>query len=199
MTKRKNKKSKVIDTVFKYYVPIVGVLIVAVIGSWYLAFGGAIATTITKGRLSSKLEYEQVVAVNKSRAAAGKKAVKHIECLNTLAEKWSKNMAAKNTLYHNTNVGGSASTTWSITYHCGPGRYYYGEVVHMVYDSSRIHSDFMNSAPHKAIILDSKWNRIGVGVYVDGNGKIWVTEVFTSCGSSCSTAKWSAPAVYPST
>lgn len=199
MAKSKKSTNKLTDTILKYYTPIAVVLIIGIVGSFYLSFSGALATTITRNTLSGKLEYEQVVAVNKSRTAAGKKTVKHIECLNTLAEKWSKNMAAKNTLYHNANVGGGSSTTWSITYHCGAGRYYYGEVVSYVYNPSTIHSVFMNSAPHKAIILDSKWNRIGVGVYVDGSGKIWTTEVFTSCGSSCSTTKWSTGATYPST
>ena len=39
-----------------------------------------------------------------------------------------------------------------------------------------IHNAFMNSPEHKANILDHDFTQVGVGVSVDKNGIIWVTE-----------------------
>ena len=40
-----------------------------------------------------------------------------------------------------------------------------------------VHRAFMNSAPHRANILDSRVGQVGVGM-VSSGGQLWITEVF---------------------
>jgi hypothetical protein len=49
-----------------------------------------------------------------------------------------------------------------------------------------VHAAFMNSAGHRANILDSRLTEVGVGVVVDAKGRVWVTEVFRTPTSSTS-------------
>ena len=58
-------------------------------------------------------------------------------------------------------------------------------------DCSTIHSMFMNSAPHRASILNPLYRYVALGTYVDGSGW-WVTELFfdasnyeVPCNGSC--------------
>lgn len=52
-------------------------------------------------------------------------------------------------------------------------------------DCSTIHNMLMNSAGHRANILNSSFTKVGLGTYVDGSGW-WVTELFISCsGTFC--------------
>ena len=41
------------------------------------------------------------------------------------------------------------------------------------------HHAFMASPEHRANILDSRYTRVGVGIYHDAQGAMWVTEMFT--------------------
>lgn len=43
-----------------------------------------------------------------------------------------------------------------------------------------LHSAFMNSPAHKANIMHSAFNNVGVGVTVESNGRMWVTVIFES-------------------
>ncbi len=43
-----------------------------------------------------------------------------------------------------------------------------------------IHAYMMKSPEHKANIVDAEYVRIGVGIYVLPDGKVWITEMF--CG-----------------
>jgi hypothetical protein len=47
------------------------------------------------------------------------------------------------------------------------------------------HNALMNSSAHRAQILDSGYTQMGVGTAVDGDGTLWVAQVFrTPSGSS---------------
>ena len=52
-----------------------------------------------------------------------------------------------------------------------------GENVGVGYSVSSLHSAFMGSSGHRANILKPSYNRVGVGVVMDGT-KIWVTVRF---------------------
>ena len=43
-----------------------------------------------------------------------------------------------------------------------------------------LHSAFMNSPAHKANIMHSAFNNVGVGVTVESSGRMWVTVIFES-------------------
>lgn len=45
-------------------------------------------------------------------------------------------------------------------------------------DVMRGHTALMNSEGHRANILESRFDRIGVGIYVDAKGEFYVTQMF---------------------
>jgi uncharacterized protein YkwD len=51
---------------------------------------------------------------------------------------------------------------------------YYCSIV----DPARGHRKLMESPTHKENILDPKFERIGVGIYISPDGRFWVTEMF---------------------
>jgi peptidoglycan hydrolase-like protein with peptidoglycan-binding domain len=52
-----------------------------------------------------------------------------------------------------------------------------GENVGYGPDALTVHAAFMNSAPHRANILDRDYTEVGIGA-VTVNGRVWVAEVF---------------------
>lgn len=183
--------------------PLVVFLLVGAIGGYiYLRQSHAAITPYYSGAT----EKDQQARINNARSSAGKRLVKHINCLNDLAEKWSQNMGLKNTLYHNQNLAGSATNAWSMAHYCGSGRssgwaenvgnYPGGSGLSR---SISLFNMFMNSAAHRANILNGTYNRSGIGAYVDSNNTLWVTQIFATCNSGCTAAKWSNAVVYPNT
>jgi peptidoglycan hydrolase-like protein with peptidoglycan-binding domain len=75
-------------------------------------------------------------------------------------------MASKNSLYHNPNLTSDVKN-WR----------WVGENVGYGGDSRSLHQAFMNSAPHRANILDRDFTEVGIGVVVRA-GRVWVAEVF---------------------
>src|SRR5206468_1048702 len=85
----------------------------------------------------------------------------------------SQAMAAQSSLYHNPSLT-TAIHNWQAV----------GENVGEGPDVSDIHVAFMNSPEHRANILDHDFTQVGVGVSVDHNGIVWVTEDFREPMSS---------------
>jgi hypothetical protein len=76
-------------------------------------------------------------------------------------------MASKQSLYHNPNLTSQVQNWQAVGENVGEGP-----------TVSDIHDAFMHSPEHKANILDHDFTQVGVGVSVDKNGIIWVTEDF---------------------
>ncbi len=140
--------------------------------------------------------YEQDIVdkTNAARAQQGLGKVQHIECLNTVAENWAKQMARAGTMYHNPEGGAD------ITAACGGAWASRGENVAAGWSSTdSVFRAWMASPAHYANIAGKyayKFNKTGVGAYRDANGKLWWTQVFARCGT-CTTA-WSTNATLPS-
>jgi hypothetical protein len=67
---------------------------------------------------------------------------------------------------------------------------YVGENVGYGANAAQIHGALMNSAPHKANILDRDYRQIGVGAVRDSKGLLWIAQVFRDpAGSSARTPK----------
>ncbi len=47
-----------------------------------------------------------------------------------------------------------------------------------------IHACMMDSPEHKANIVDAEYIRVGVGIYVLPDGKVWITEMFRGASPS---------------
>jgi len=88
--------------------------------------------------------------------------------LSHVAKRHSRAMASKYTLYHSASLG-SLVTRWRSL----------GENVGYAGSVKKVHRAFMNSAGHKANILNRGYRNFGVGVVKKG-GRVWATIVFES-------------------
>jgi uncharacterized protein YkwD len=130
-----------------------------------------------------------VSSINDARDDAGRAALSTSSDLTSVARAWAQRMASSNTLKHNPNLTSQVK-----------GWRYVGENVGVGGDVASLHRAFMDSAPHKANILDRDYTQIGVGVAM-GNGRMWVVEVFrkpsnTSSASRVLATKHSSSTVY---
>lgn len=108
-----------------------------------------------------------VADINAARAASGLPGYAVAGDLTAIAEEHSAAMAASQSLYHNPSLTTEVQNWLSI-----------GENVGVGPTVSAINSAFLNSPEHRANILDPHFTQVGVGVYVDSRGAIWVTEDF---------------------
>ncbi|MCA1711866.1 MAG: CAP domain-containing protein, partial [Actinobacteria bacterium] len=105
--------------------------------------------------------------VNAARAAAGLPSLSVSGDLVAVARAHSAEMAAAGSLYHNPNLA-SEVTGWSSL----------GENVGVSPSIASVFDAFMASPSHRENILRSVYTQTGVGVVVDGSGRVWVTQVF---------------------
>jgi hypothetical protein len=139
---------------------LVGLVTVALVAMTLVAVRPAVA--------DAGQEADFVSRANGARANSGAGSLKVDGELTAIARRWSGKMAAANQLSHNPNLSKEVSADWEKL----------AENVGFGPSVESIHQAFMNSAGHRANILDSALTHIGVGVVVDGDGQIWVTEVF---------------------
>ncbi len=108
--------------------------------------------------------------INTARSAVGKVRLKLDPELGKVARVHTRAMARQGTIFHQSSSQlGSRVTRWSSL----------GENVGYGSTVTSLHSAFMNSAGHKANILNSGFRNVGVGVVVK-NGRMFVTVVFES-------------------
>jgi hypothetical protein len=135
----------------------------------------AVAVTVSVGALAiaapaahaSAEESQFVSLTNSARGSHGMRSYTVAGDLVTIARRHAKEMAAKHTIYHNPNLGNEVSGWQAV-----------GENVGMGGDAASIHNAFMNSAPHRANILDGDFTQVGIGTARDDKGTLYVTEVF---------------------
>jgi hypothetical protein len=76
-------------------------------------------------------------------------------------------MASGQSLYHNPRLTTAVHNWQAVGENVGEGP-----------SVGDVHVAFMNSPEHRANILDHDFTQVGVGVSVDKNGIVWVTEDF---------------------
>jgi hypothetical protein len=108
-----------------------------------------------------------VAKANAARQAHGLAPYVVAADLAAVARRHSAEMAAKQSLYHNPNLG-SEVTGWQVV----------GENVGDGGTVDSIQNAFMNSPAHRANILAKDYTQVGIGTVTDSRGVIWVTEVF---------------------
>jgi len=140
-----------------------------------LAASGLIAMSAGAASASDSAMFS---SVNASRAAHGLHAYTWNSHLASVAAGQAHRMADQHKLYHNPN----------LTSEVGNFRWV-GENVGYGPTSDAIETAFMNSAPHRANILDGDYTEIGIASVMDDNGRLWVAQVFRQPigGSSNST------------
>lgn len=117
-----------------------------------------------------------ISAINSARASNGLGALGVNSALESIATTWTQSMVAAQVLSHNLNLPNLAPSDWVNL----------GENVGEGPSCDAIATAFMNSPEHRANILDTAYSVVGVGVVVDGNGTMWVTEDFMGTGSPAS-------------
>jgi uncharacterized protein YkwD len=139
-----------------------------------------LAATVTAGVLlpagtaaagtPSQDEYSFLQKLNQARRSAGLAPVVSDPELAPTSRTWSQHMASRNVLSHDPNLVAIVSQiepAWrSVAENVGYG-----------YSVQSLHDAFMASAGHRANILRSSYNRVGIGV-VHSGGRIWVTVRF---------------------
>ena len=102
---------------------------------------------------------------NNRRATHGLANLSFESCTDGVAERWARQLADTNTFYHQ-DMG-------SVLNRCDA--YYAGETLGKgAISPYRLVQLWMQSPPHRHVLLSKHAKRIGVGAYVDGSG-LWVT------------------------
>jgi uncharacterized protein YkwD len=106
------------------------------------------------------------VAMNNDRGAYRLGALPVQMDAQNKAQAWAQRLAAENTLYHS-NLPDGINVRWcSIGENVG-----YGPSI------SAVETGYMNSPPHKANIINNKWNGVGTGVAYNGP-RVFTVQVF---------------------
>lgn len=108
-----------------------------------------------------------------ARNQAGKSTPANDGSLRSIASDRAKNLASKN---GGSPSSGLPSSLTSKGYK--ESRQLYGS--HSSGDASEVISLFLRDSTSKKIVVDSKWNRLGVGTAKSRNGKVFVVAIFAS-------------------
>lgn len=146
---------------------IVAVTLIASLAAvgWTPVPAGATASVMIDGA-----ERDFLNLLNATRQGQGLEALGLSRGLSNQARSWSGAMASSNQLSHDGNL---AAETAAVV----PDWRRAGENVGVGYSVSNLHQAFWESAGHRANMLGS-FNQVGIGVTVEGSGRIWVTFRF---------------------
>lgn len=123
-------------------------------------------TAPPSGEFSSSAESDFAGRINSLRGDNGKSALTRDSNLNSYARNWSREMAEQGSLHHS-NIG-SLLGPWSAV----------GENIAVGGSVGQMFNGLVNSPDHYDNML-GEWTHFGVGVWIDGNGTLWTTHVFT--------------------
>jgi cysteine-rich secretory family protein len=143
--------------------------IAAVVCASAIAVAGLWATPALASSQESRFTY----LTNHERSSRGIRTLAVMGDLVAIARRHSEQMAARGTIYHNNDLPNEVSGNWTML----------GENVGKGQSVDSIHDAFMNSPEHRANILRTAFNQVGIGTAVK-DGYIYVTEVFAERGSS---------------
>lgn len=108
--------------------------------------------------------------LNADRRAHGRSALRTHATLNQKAQAWAERLARENRLYHSNLASGAPSCWRALGENVG-----YGSSVASVQDA------YMASSGHRANVLKTTWNWVGVGMARNGN-RVFTVQVFmTGC------------------
>jgi len=117
--------------------------------------------------LSGCIENDQASALSALRSDRSHNSVRTISLdasAGKSAQAHAAGMATRHSLYH-------------TTLHLGPGQCGMGENVGFGSSVAQVERAFMNSAKHRANILNGTFDHVGLGVTRSG-GQVWVVQLF---------------------
>ncbi len=117
---------------------------------------------------------------NQERTSRGLAALAHSSRLTAIARDHSEDMARSGNLHHNDDLQSQVGSYSKLAENVGAGT-----------DADSIHEAFMDSSGHRANILSST-TQVGIGVMIDGDGYLWVTQIFYKPAASSSSSTTSS-------
>ena len=134
------------------------------------AMGTAAPAAAAPNTMSAQLAvaFEWAIDVERGRVGLGPLVVDPV--VSQQALEWSGGMALFNTLVEDRLYVAEMSSAV-------PAMSRYGENVGVGPTAASVEAAFMASPPHRANMLGN-YTHMGVGVFVAGNGMVWVTERF---------------------
>lgn len=160
------------DRLLGYAVGLVGVLIAAAV---LIAYTPASTPGPDTSAASFMLE-----RVNDSRAEHGLAELQLADDLTEVAEAWSRQMAQDREMRHNPHYPeeiccwevAAENVAWSEAH-----RFWRpGDRVRSI--TEELHQALLDSPEHRENLLDARLDEIGIGVHVDVDGSVWITQNF---------------------
>jgi len=143
-----------------------GVLGTSALAVWRPAAAGAASPSMAPSTVELAFEW----SIEVERVSNGLPPLAVDPMVSAEARQWSGGMALFDTLAHSASVGAQIAAV-------DPQWQALGENVGEGTSPQSIAAAFMASPHHRANILGA-YSHMGVGVFVDGLGRIWVTERF---------------------
>jgi uncharacterized protein YkwD len=134
------------------------------------------ATSVATGGILTGDRADLLGWLNGERAARGLSALTVDTRLTWVAQAWTNHMAAAGVLSHNPSTGSQIPSGWLA----------WGENVAWTQPNSaaRIHNAWLASPGHLANMVNPTFTHVGIGWYVDANGRAWATQVFARYASA---------------
>lgn len=133
-----------------------------------------VTPTTTNSTTASSPEQQLLSLLNRDRTQRGLHALQSDSTLISVARLKSNDMVSRNYFSHTSPTYGSPAqmlARYNVRYST------FGENIAKAGDAARIHSMWMNSAGHRANILNPKFTHVGIGTAVNGAGYA-ATQIF---------------------
>ena len=126
--------------------------------------------------------------VNDVREAEGLAPLAPAPDIARVAERWSEQMASDQDMRHNPHFAeeiccwqlATENVAWSE-----PHRLWRpGDPVRRITDE--LHEALLASPSHRANLLDATVDQVGIGIYVDRDGNVWITQNFRRSAQTAS-------------
>ena len=128
----------------------------------------------TTGSITAQ-EENAFLLLNQDRAANGRSALELDPALCDLARLKSRDMYLNNYFSHTSPTYGSAAQMLSAY---GYAFTSVGENIAHHATVEKAQAAFMSSSGHRQNILGSQWTKVGIGVWEDSQGLVYVTQLF---------------------
>jgi uncharacterized protein YkwD len=143
-----------------------------------VTLGVALTTTAAASKAAgnvSAAERQAVALMNADRHAQGLADLKVDSRLTNLGEKYAQDMINRNFFSHTNPEGQSPFDRMK---QAGVSYSYAGENIAINQSVPAAETAFMNSADHRANILNTHYSNVGIGVAYDKNGAVYVVQEF---------------------
>jgi uncharacterized protein YkwD len=158
------------------------IVIILILNGIAIAATSVPLPTDSSGAVMTPSEMKYIELTNKERVSRGLSLLSVDPLLVQVGRQHSREMADKNYFSHTSPIqklktpmdrylaAEKQRPSWALV---GENLFYCSVV-----DIDRGHSAFMNREGHRDNILESRYERMGVGIYVTHKGEFYVTEMF---------------------